>query len=181
MTLRQPWAGQFQSTLPAWGETKKSKKFAPILLISIHSPRMGRDYYALRIMSTLFFISIHSPRMGRDPEVMRAEGGHDGFQSTLPAWGETVSVLGVCFVGQISIHSPRMGRDSSRAAPARPPTYFNPLSPHGERRHAGGGHVGAVDFNPLSPHGERPGVVHDAAEDGVISIHSPRMGRDKVR
>ena len=57
-------------------------------IISIHSPRMGRDVLPGGV-SELVHISIHSPRMGRD------SGDFDGsveamtFQSTLPAWGET--------------------------------------------------------------------------------------------
>ncbi len=34
---------QFQSTLPAWGETRPRKKDISDTMISIHSPRMGRD------------------------------------------------------------------------------------------------------------------------------------------
>ena len=33
-------------------------------------------------------------------------------------------------------------------------------------------------FNPLSPHGERLDDLMPVLEDIVISIHSPRMGRD---
>ena len=34
-------------------------------------------------------ISIHSPRMGRDGIAADIAGRGEGFQSTLPAWGET--------------------------------------------------------------------------------------------
>ena len=34
---------KFQSTLPAWGETRQAIKAQIAELISIHSPRMGRD------------------------------------------------------------------------------------------------------------------------------------------
>ena len=33
--------------------------------------------------------------------------------------------------------------------------YFNPRSPHGERRRSGSGWAAGADFNPRSPHGER--------------------------
>ena len=57
----------FQSTLPAWGETG-----------FVH-------------VSVLFpLISIHSPRMGRDRNLGRLLRARQGFQSTLPAWGETI-------------------------------------------------------------------------------------------
>ena len=56
-------------------------------------------------------ISIHSPRMGRDRAVV---------PRAVPAGG-------------ISIHSPRMGRDGSVHPSEASHSYFNPLSPHGER------------------------------------------------
>ena len=147
--------------------------------ISIHSPRMGRDSLTdgqqtqARDFNPL---SPHGERRGR------CDMGRPvrGFQSTLPAWGETDHGQGRGHAdghfnplsphgerlhkitstdrGQmISIHSPRMGRDGAGAIPPLRKEYFNPLSPHGERpqghhRHPAGGY-----FNPLSPHGERRG------------------------
>ena len=58
-----------------------------INVISIHSPRMGRDL-AHQAANGFFHISIHSPRMGRD-DINKQLDYHD----------------------YISIHSPRMGRD----------------------------------------------------------------------
>ena len=56
---------------------------------------------------------------------------------------------------------------------------FNPLSPHGERRHEGDPVPGlSGHFNPLSPHGERPSCSRPSGRWRRISIHSPRMGRD---
>ena len=37
----------FQSTLPAWGETPLDLRLYPRRVISIHSPRMGRDLLRL--------------------------------------------------------------------------------------------------------------------------------------
>ena len=103
--------GRFQSTLPAWGETRVLQSNAIAQKISIHSPRMGRDWRWRK--------PLKSPWR---------------FQSTLPAWGETcgehrAGQEGVYFnplsphgerqylpegakhQERISIHSPRMGRD----------------------------------------------------------------------
>ena len=78
----------------------------------------------------------------------------------------------------ISIHSPRMGRDASFSAEKQEYSYFNPLSPHGERRNAKWKGTDGCYFNPLSPHGERPGCPCRNRRRRIISIHSPRMGRD---
>ena len=172
------WDGySFQSTLPAWGETAliDALKMQPI--ISIHSPRMGRDNDRGN-GAAIGGISIHSPRMGRD-RCLSAER-HAG-----------------CF---ISIHSPRRGRDPYRAGNEAADADFNPLSPHGERPTTGRKRGArrrfqstlpawgetcyrrAIDALPpfqstLPAWGE---TEPEGATDVVleISIHSPRMGRD---
>ena len=100
------------------------------------------------------------------------------FQSTLPARGAT----------------------AAEAATVRP-YYFNPRSPHGERRpflfavrvpaiisiHAPrtGSDVSvkrrwlsAWHFNPRSPHGERRSIGKHYHKLNTISIHAPRTGSD---
>ena len=154
MDTNSAMAAQFQSTLPAWGETGRVDALPVPHFISIHSPRMGRDLNRMKDMG-FNIISIHSPRMGRD-----------AIQS--PAY------LDEC----ISIHSPRMGRDGWNHRGAHDPADFNPLSPHGERHCLDGLHHSGGDFNPLSPHGERPGALPGVQDGRWISIHSPRMGRD---
>ena len=92
----------------------------------------------LRYSCVFLLISIHAPRTGSDVEV-RLQLAH--------------------FI-RISIHAPRTGSDASyfeRAAFAR---YFNPRSPHGERRGGRAFPSSVPHFNPRSPHGERlaPGL-----------------------
>ena len=134
--MRKAWEEWdiFQSTLPAWGETlctgacgAAAGNFNPL---SPHGERPREPGGT----SSRFPISIHSPRMGRDPAVTQAKLPAYRFQSTLPAWGETVLE----------------GRNGKWL------DHFNPLSPHGERH-----------FRLLA-----------AAHPDLISIHSPRMGRD---
>ena len=78
------------------------------------------------------------------------------FQSTLPAWGETRSNI-------------RTQQDND----------FNPLSPHGERLYVCDSVKFCSNFNPLSPHGERRYSFRAFWRQSSISIHSPRMGRDR--
>ena len=145
----------FQSTLPAWGETKPGKLHGAEESISIHSPRMGRDRTIRRIIrpgKNFNPLSPHGERrdVGLAIELMvdfnplSPHGERHAtteskmtllqFQSTLPAWGETRSSVKV----------------------GLPYSDFNPLSPHGERRRS-------RCCRPCSQ---------------LISIHSPRMGRD---
>ena len=56
--------------------------------------------------------------------------------------------------------------------------YFNPRSPHGERRESQlpGGII--TYFNPRSPHGERQPTEHPEVRTKLISTHAPRTGSD---
>ena len=124
-------AAQFQSTLPAWGETYFFTKSAKRIAFQSTLPAWGETYNGSERYSDLLFqstlpawgetvimmattvdvtISIHSPRMGRD--MVKDKKVHlNIFQSTLPAWGETCTKCRKRVLSAISIHSPRMGRD----------------------------------------------------------------------
>ena len=159
---RDEWPGEgcrprpyFNPLSPHGERPRWTRIFRPSTLISIHSPRMGRD-----LRQHVFGLPMRR------------------FQSTLPAWGETPPKSSPFGGLTISIHSPRMGRDLPRPFPKKNSKDFNPLSPHGERHEGKQDLHGLRNFNPLSPHGERR--YHGAGDAGVvvISIHSPRMGRD---
>ena len=125
-------------------------------------------------------ISIHAPRTGSDVYIGNGDIIHSTFQSTLPARGATdlrkmyepekkeISIHAPrtgsdtgedgCLENyiNISIHAPRTGSDQKNLRKIFKKHYFNPRSPHGERRKCSSGAAsGTNDFNPRSPHGER--------------------------
>ena len=100
----------FQSTLPAWGETGFVHVSVLFPLISIHSPRMGRDETLIRWFCPPGDFNPLSPHGERQVEGYMAISNNK-FQSTLPAWGETAQIAELEKELEISIHSPRMGRD----------------------------------------------------------------------
>ena len=131
--VRRPRSNNFNPLSPHGERLPRAGRDARDARISIHSPRMGRDHKLERHHRQLF-ISIHSPRMGRDSACRVASLSCVRFQSTLPAWGETVCVTttfppdfsfqstlpawgetshssSATRWSPISIHSPRMGRD----------------------------------------------------------------------
>ena len=127
-------------------------------------------------------ISIHAPRTGSDAAVNAAIGQF----------------------ADISIHAPRTGSDFCRRLPVPRGQYFNPRSPHGERRAKHDSLPPAIyisihaprtgsdapsasrltasrHFNPRSPHGERRRRTDPAEDPNQISIHAPRTGSDPRR
>ena len=80
--------------------------------ISIHAPRTGSDPSPSGRLSRRMSISIHAPRTGSDLVACYTDIERELFQSTLPARGATYQ----------------------RPSSLRTSGYFNPRSPHGERR-----------------------------------------------
>ena len=74
---------KFQSTRPAWGATKSIGAERQSGWISIHAPRMGRDFI-FSLHSTLPIISIHAPRMGRDITVSALLNINNNFNPRAP-------------------------------------------------------------------------------------------------
>ena len=101
----------FQSTLPARGATIFTPPIStPKLNFNPRSPhgeRRGMAYFAIDALA----ISIHAPRTGSDDFLV-------------------IFRVACC----ISIHAPRMGSDAVEQRTNLGAGYFNPRSPHGERR-----------------------------------------------
>ena len=148
-------AEPFQSTLPARGATRGRGAARVAGDISIHAPRTGSDRAE---RSPVIFSSNFNPR---SPHGERREQAFPRiasvvFQSTLPARGATrICNQHGCWL-IISIHAPRTGSDLLCRQGRIYASYFNPRSPHGERRHSHDAQSRLWSyFNPRSPHGER--------------------------
>ena len=129
---------QFQSTLPARGATNHNSRSSYACHISIHAPRTGSDPRDATHLHQ-HHISIHAPRTGSDsPDESRERNR------------------------PISIHAPRTGSDAERWPLLSGLQYFNPRSPHGERRNRRHHSRPPQNFNPRSPHGERPTMRSNA-------------------
>ena len=82
----------FQSTRPVWGATAGDRQQRHQRDISIHAPRVGRDFiFVVGQMRRL--ISIHAPRVGRDRIWESPVVQFIVFQSTRPVWGATISCM----------------------------------------------------------------------------------------
>ena len=166
--------------------------------ISIHAPRTGSDSTVFGFASMYFVFQSTLPARGatyqpalnhqqqRFQSTLPARGATTRsrvlslgriFQSTLPARGATKYLSKGSKVAIISIHAPRTGSDGGSLMQDAVHSYFNPRSPHGERRESRLTNLRSRHFNPRSPHGERPCAVQGAAWRH-ISIHAPRTGSD---
>ena len=147
-------------------------------VISIHAPRAGSDSITAGT-DTNIRISIHAPRAGSD--CRRGKGGRHEceFQSTLPVRGATRSNRRTRRRRRISIHAPRAGSDLD----GRGPLVKIQISIHAPRAGSDGlsptpppfGH----NFNPRSPCGERRRAGGHQLPGLLISIHAPRAGSDR--
>ena len=168
----------FQSTLPSQGATKIVEDVTFSSDISIHAPLTGSDLGRLDRYIRYADISIHAPLTGSD---FRFPARFMVFDISIhaPLTGSDIQwqLSGRCC--GISIHAPLTGSDGHEVQMVWRRSYFNPRSPHRERRrrehvvreaykisiHApltgsdpvyGGWTCDADDFNPRSPHRERP-------------------------
>ena len=106
---------------------------------------------------------------------------HIKFQSTLPARGATTTAASTASSSLISIHAPRTGSDTPLSRLLGVVIYFNPRSPHGERRAPASGR--GRRCSGISIHAPRTGS--DRADEKCgnrteISIHAPRTGSDRA-
>ena len=185
----------FQSTRPVWGATLCGCRWQAHWLISIHAPRVGRDWACsgfllrwnefqstrpvwgatklMRSSSSILTISIHAPRVGRDDLRTSHATPRAVFQSTRPVWGATVNRYVKRNVKlYFNPRAPCGARRSPLFVP-RPSMYFNPRAPCGARRY---GHVRLVlagrDFNPRAPCGARQD--HRGCSAGCSIDFNPR-------
>ena len=175
--MRNGSISTFQSTLPARGATSCHPRYWTF----------GIDF------------NPRSPH-GERPTNFRSFGILRSFQSTLPARGAT-SVSGhvapldlisihaprtgsddvdshSAHLTRISIHAPRTGSDITRTDGQPDALYFNPRSPHGERRLVRLRTKAKQKFQSTLPARGATLSVAIYCFVSIISIHAPRTGSD---
>ena len=102
------------------------------------------------------------------------------FQSTRPARGATATEPRLELGGDVSIHAPRAGRDRTAPSAQSRNRCFNPRAPRGARLCSPSRRRRLQCFNPRAPRGARHAWNDKRADNGKVSIHAPRAGRDKT-
>ena len=125
-------------------------------LISIHAPRTGSDEYRQALSQTQHNFNPRSPHgERRATQIVIANSREISIHAPRTGSDESAQAQ-LNPEPEISIHAPRTGSDAISNLKSWYRTYFNPRSPHGERRNSRRVGFLCVDFNPRSPHGERP-------------------------
>ena len=138
-----------------WGATRSAMRCLAVLFISIHAPRVGRDYAMEGIPPFRFDFNPRAP-CGARRSCFRDTGNHDYFNPRAPCGARLVTVKNDFVAALISIHAPRVGRDDYMRILDYFPSVFQSTRPV----------WGATTL------GYRRGVCPE------ISIHAPRVGRD---
>ncbi len=122
------------------------------------------------------------PARGATMSTRRSAFAESAFQSTLPARGATVVPSSSAVSTTFQSTLPARGATRNAEGFEWGVSYFNPRSPHGERRreHRAGERL-CGHFNPRSPHGERRPERAAVGVGGAISIHAPRTGSDSAK
>ena len=80
----------FQSTRPVWGATVKTEWSDFIVTISIHAPRVGRDFPVSPARHKTLRFQSTRPVWGATYMPDMSQPGAVKFQSTRPVWGATL-------------------------------------------------------------------------------------------
>ena len=168
--------------------------------ISIHAPRVGRDAEPAARGSPSPDFNPRAP-CGARHEQVRLSRSHCNFnprapcgarlcsgfvvfrkpefQSTRPVWGATILFPSCLLAIAISIHAPRVGRDATVEESGLAAYHFNPRAPCGARRSKTALYLSSQYFNPRAPCGARRMFSAAKKPRRAISIHAPRVGRDR--
>ncbi len=150
--------------------------------VSIHAPRMGRDFVRLAPSIADLLFQFTRPAWGATSEerTPRSRGG--SFNSRAPHGARLSRELQKPTAVGVSIHAPRMGRDKWISGDVLALAGFNSRAPHGARlRSLPTRGYRASRFNSRAPHGARLRRRYGGMRGIRVSIHAPRMGRDFQR
>ena len=169
----------FQSTRPAWGATSCIDALACPPSISIHTPRVGRDQTLRSNVTATRHFNPHAPRGARPDATIQCDS-YTAFQSTRPAWGATIGDWESYNYYMISIHTPRVGRDAAAGAEKQSSLNFNPHAPRGARLFDPPHLMHAGPFQSTRPAWGATDTEAITRRMALISIHTPRVGRDRL-
>ena len=170
----------FQSTHPVRGATGTQFRLGvPGIYFNPRAPRGARLFCYTETLCHCH-ISIHEPRVGRDWENQFGQNKMQLFQSTRPVWGATLISFGS--IRDISFQSTRPVWGATWESSVHVPTHsrFQSTRPvWGATTGCSGTRIRFNLFQSTRPvWGATIPVIRLSVPANVISIHAPRVGRD---
>ena len=123
-------------------------------------------------------ISIHAPRVGRDWSANRSALCQQAFQSTRPVWGATLELVKISAGFTISIHAPRVGRDEFAGTVTVTSDEFQSTRPVWGATSFPVVRICPKTFQSTRPVWGATALAQMPLYRPRISIHAPRVGRD---
>ena len=146
--------------------------------ISIHAPRVGRDGIRDLQHAQPYDFNPRAP-CGARHRFHSAGAVELIFQSTRPVWGATQEITEVQTSPRISIHAPRVGRDAPYLSEDRCSGKFQSTRPVWGATLIRRDETRASEFQSTRPvWGATPASTLPYGRL-QISIHAPRVGRDR--
>ena len=143
---------QFQSTRPVWGATRAGCGFGrDRRRISIHAPRMGRDWRGCRAHRQASDFNPRAPYGARPPAPAAPPSAFAYFNPRAPYGARLARRILPRALTAISIHAPRMGRDCRRPWACGECADFNPRAPYGARPERKAREQAAAEFQSTRP------------------------------
>ena len=131
-----------------------------------------------RVHDLILHISIHAPRVGRDYGVPNYSLLADEFQSTRPVWGATLVTSSTNDSQIFQSTRPVWGATRAKLSNTQRDRNFNPRAPCGARLNTPKNADCHSKFQSTRPVWGATAFVTESDAQQVISIHAPRVGRD---
>ncbi len=168
----------FQSTCPARGTTCAARRnFRGLRNFNPRAPRGARLLRAFKRRGGQL-ISIHVPREGHDFPAIRRDALADNFNPRAPRGARQISPALPPDTFKISIHVPREGHDCCRPDLGRARRNFNPRAPRGARPPRIPPSRVPYRFQSTCPARGTTARITSRVAATKISIHVPREGHD---
>ena len=146
-------------------------------IISTHAPRTGSDVSDFSEHLNAWNFNPRSPH-GERQIFVATFGAINKFQPTLPARGATKQSTAPRYRYQFQPTLPARGATPCSSPSFLQAHYFNPRSPHGERRQRFFRTPQRLEFQPTLPARGATDFRRDLWGNQQISTHAPRTGSD---
>ena len=166
----------FQLTRPVWGEPRAYRSISSVIIISTHSPRVGRTAQNIITIPNLFYFNSLAPCGANPPSGTRLDSPSN-FNSLAPCGANRFFALAVSARPSFQLTRPVWGEPDVHALERLAGFHFNSLAPCGANHTSFGVCPVFRLFQLTRPVWGEPAIKYRIIGNSAISTHSPRVGR----